>query len=261
MKKKVENDEFLKRRKMRQRKIRKRRILIGTVVFLIFALVVTAILSVTVLFPIKTITAKEGKRYTSSQIIDASGIKIEDNFFTSNINLDELRLKLPFIENFKIERKFPDTIKITVTEANEYAVVNCDGAYYSISRSWYVLEKYSEKPEELFEIKADKLKCSLGKKIEFSDEKIKTLTESIVDLSDKNNIKLNGVDVTDNLTISITVENRFEVNFGTSNSLENKFAHLGSMIKGIPSDEGGKINLSMWTANDPEGTFVSNKKG
>ena len=75
MKRTAENDEFLKKRKARQRRIRRRRMLIGFMLFIVLLILVGVILSLTVLFPINNITAKGSSKYTAEQIISSSGIK------------------------------------------------------------------------------------------------------------------------------------------------------------------------------------------
>ena len=52
MKRTAENDEFLKKRKARQRRIRKRRMIIGFSLLIVVLAGVGVILSLTVLFPI-----------------------------------------------------------------------------------------------------------------------------------------------------------------------------------------------------------------
>ncbi|MBQ7725630.1 MAG: hypothetical protein IJT66_00635, partial [Clostridia bacterium] len=64
------------------------------------------------------------------------------------------------------------------------------------------------------------------------------------------------IDLSDELAITVKVENRFVVNFGTSNYLENKIKHLASMVQAIDLKKTGTINLSMWTSSKTEGTFV-----
>ena len=61
--------------------------------------------------------------------------------------------------------------------------------------------------------------------------------------------------ITDELDIKIKTEGRFIVEFGTSNSLENKFAHLAGMIKNIDQSKTGTVNLSMWSASNTEGAL------
>lgn len=257
LKRTVENDEFLKKRKARQRRIRKRRMIIGFSLFLVLLAVVGIILSLTVLFPIKNITAKGSERYTAEQIISSSGITLGDNLFVSSFKTNGLREKLPYIESVKIKRTLPDSITITVKDALPYACYYGDGAYCTVSRSGYVLEIAEEKPESLLEVRAVGVKCTLGKAVSFSSEKSEELITEIGKLADEYGVSLNCIDVTDELNITLKTENRFIVNLGTSNFLQNKFAHLSGMIKNIEETKTGKINLSMWTESNTEGTFVA----
>lgn len=257
MKRTAENDEFLKKRKARQRRIRKRRMLIGFSLLIVLLAVVGVILSLTVLFPIKSITAKGSERYTAEQIIALSGIKTGDNLFVSSVKTDALREKLPYIESVKIKRTLPDSITITVKDALPYACYYADGIYYTVSRAGYVLESGEVKPDSLFEIRAGGVKCVLGKEVSFSSEKTEALISEIGGLAEEYGVALNYIDVTDELTVTVKAENRFIVNFGTSNFLQNKFAHLSGMIKNIEETKTGKINLSMWTTENTEGTFVA----
>lgn len=231
--------------------------LIGFTLFIVLLVAVGAVLSLTVLFPINNITAKGSERYTAEQIIALSGIKTGDNLFVSSVKTDALREKLPYIESVKIKRTLPDIITITVKDAVPYACYYSDGVYYTVSRAGYVLESGEEKPDSLFEIRADSVKCVLGKEVAFSSEKTEDLITEIGGLSEEYGLSLNYIDVTDELTITVKTENRFIVNFGTSNFLPNKFAHLSGMIKNIEETKTGKINLSMWTSDNTEGTFVA----
>ena len=79
MKREVPRDEFLKKRAERQRKIRKRRLKLMLLLFVVAALCTGVVLSLTVLFPIKDITATGSKIYTEKEIVKYSGISLEDN--------------------------------------------------------------------------------------------------------------------------------------------------------------------------------------
>lgn len=256
LKRTAENDEFLKKRKARQRRIRKRRMLIGFTLFIILLVIVGAILSLTVLFPIKTINVKGSEKYTAQEIASLCGINTGDNLFMSSVKISTLREKLPYIESIKIKRKLPDSITLTVSDAKPYACYFTDGMYYTVSMTGYVLEVTEQKPDSLFEIRAKDVKCVLGKAVDFGSDKTKELISEIVQLAEENGLSLNYIDVTDELEITVKSENRFIINLGTSNYLQNKFAHLSGMIKNIEEIKTGKINLSMWTEENTEGTFV-----
>ena len=91
MKQEPIRDEFLEKRKARQRKARKKRA-ITTFIFLMACLVITAvILCLTVFFPIKNITATGSKIYSNAEIVKQSGISVGDNIFTFGENTLLLR--------------------------------------------------------------------------------------------------------------------------------------------------------------------------
>ena len=71
--------------------------IIGLSLFIVLLVAVGAVLSLTVLFPIKQITAKGSEKYTSEQIVALSGINIGDNLFMSKVKTETIREKLPYI--------------------------------------------------------------------------------------------------------------------------------------------------------------------
>lgn len=256
MKGAVTEDEFIKKRKARQRKIRKRRIARGFILFLILLVIVGTVLSLTVLFPIKTVKASGSKLYTSEQLASASGIKKGDNLFTASVDEETLKYTLPYVESVKIKRTLPDTVTLTVTDAKEYACYYAGGRYYAVSRSGHVLNCYDSMPDDIFEIRAPDVKCEVGRELKLSDEKSGELTEEILGIAEELKINITCLDITDELAITLKAEKRFTVNLGTANYLENKLAHLSGMLKSIGSEKTGKINLSMWSNSHTEGTFV-----
>ena len=176
-------DEFLRKRKERQKRARKRRLVASFIFFIVFLLLVGVVLSLTVLFPISKINISGSKIYTSEQIADVCGIDLGDNLFTvsKKDTLNKLKEKLPFIETVEFERTLPDTLKITVTDAKKYACYEIDGKFYTVSKSGWVLEKTSKKAENVFLVTANGVKCSVGESIKFEKEETKQQIERLVE--------------------------------------------------------------------------------
>jgi len=258
LKKDHQNDEFLHKRKERQKKIRKRRLKIFFALFVILMLVIGVILSLTVLFPIKNITANGSKVYPASEIIKYSGIDTDDNLFTvsEKETLQKLRVKLPFIETVKFDRSLPDTLNIKVTDAKEYACYNIEDKYFTVSQDGWVLNSYDEKPENVILIKCNNVKCKEGSAAEFSDDSSHNLAQMIIDQLLKMKIEVDYVDITQTTELKAKVNGRFVVNFGTSVDLEPKVKHLASMMKEIGENKTGNIHLNMWNSQNTQGTFV-----
>lgn len=256
MKNETVNDEFTRKRKARQRKIRKRRIKIF-IGFLVVALLITcAVLSLTVLFPIDSITVTGSEKYTAEEILSAASIKKGDNLFTAKADAGAMAKKLPYVQSVQTVRKLPGSLTLKVKDAAEYACYKADGKYFTVSRSQHVLNRCDEPPENMLLILAGNVSCKVGEDVQYGDNKAGGLIEQIEKSAEEYSLTLNRIDITDELAISVKTEGRFVVNFGTSNGLDGKFAHLASMIKNIDAQKTGTVNLSMWSSSNTEGTFV-----
>lgn len=251
-------DEFQKRRKMRQKLIRRRRFFIGLIVLLILALIVSAVLALTVWFPVSEVYASGSKIYTSRQIVAASQLNEDDNVITFSASkvAGRLKRKLPYIEEVKFKRSLSGEVNITVSDAKEFAAYFVNGEYFAVSRSGRVLNSYDECPSNIFVIRADGVECKIGEALKFTNKASERNVNIMIDSLLNRNININEIDVTDPLSLSAKIENRFLVNFGTSGSLDKKITHLGGMVKSIDQSRSGRINLSMWTTEKTEGTFI-----
>lgn len=234
--------------------------IIGIIAASIALVITLVILCLTVFFPIKNITASGSRFYSSEEIVKASGIKIGDNIFAFGKSdaIEALKAKLPFIERVEFDRDFPDGLRIKVYDAKPYLCVSVGGKYYNVSKAGWVLEQLDQKPNNAFEIKMPKVECSVGSEIVYNDKKSKTLLDKIVKLLEENSIKIDYIDISNPILIKVGVDGRFDVNFGSENSLEHKVKHLKATMEKIAKDKSGSINLSMWNDQKPQGTFVEN---
>ena len=261
MKKEIPRDEFIRKRMERQRRIRKRRLIIFFIFFIITAVCVGITLSLTVFFPIEKINITGSKIYTSEEILKFSNIEKGENIFTLSEEKEEkpIRLALHYVEKIAIERNISGTLDIIVTDAKEFICYDISGRYFTVSKSGWVLKETAKPPEKLIRIKTKDIECSVGTEIDFKDNNIKSVIEKIISETEKEKINLNVMDVTDTLTLKIKVENRFIVDLGKNDNLDKKIKHLSGMIKSIPSEKSGNINLSMWTTTNTQGTFMEKK--
>ena len=104
------------------------------------------------------------------------------------------------------------------------------------------------------------VECKVGSQIVIKDQKASEIANTITESLKAYDIEVNKMNVSDSLSLSIKVENRFTVSLGTSNNLEEKIRHLSGMIKEIDPKKQGEINLSMWTSDNTQGTFKEKKE-
>ena len=244
-----------------KRKKRSRRGLkVVLTVFLVFALTTGALFGFFYLFPARNVTVSGSEIYTPAQIIKASGINSKDNIFLVSKSAVEkhMRQKLPYVDSINIERKMPDGIKIKVRDAVEYAAFKISDKYFAVSERGYVLNIYDAAPDNAIEIicPEDSVFCEVGYQTVFEKESAKANCKELISLLNDSGIKINRVDVSNPVSLTVKIEGRFNVLFGTSADLDKKVAHLAKMCASIDATKSGKINLSMWTSEKTEGSFV-----
>lgn len=259
MKKSQVQDEFIRKRIERQKRIRRRRLIISFYVFIVLLLCTGVVLSLTVFFPIEKLTVTGSAIYTQEEVLSVAEIKKDDNIFAINKNavLNRLKKKLPYIEEIKLERQLPSTLKIKVYDAEEFASYVKNNAFFIVSKSGWVLSKKTEPPENLTKIYGVDIDCKIGTQLKFKNEDEEILVNSISDFLSQQKIQTDYINISDKLWLEVGVQGRFTVNLGTSNYIEEKIKHLSGMIKNIPQEKQGKINLSMWTTDNTQGTFTA----
>ena len=260
MAERISNDEFLMKRKARQKRIRKRRLKIFFVIMLILALLVGIILSLTVFFPTKKVVISGSKIYSIEEILKASEIKAGDNVICLSENKieEKIKQKLPFVEEIKLSKKLPDKVEIQVVDAKEYIAYKKGSDYFSVSKSGWVMKKYSETPKEIPVVKGVSFKAKTGSEIQLKENKANTVCNEVLDELKKSNLKINLVDVSDTVSIKLTVDDIYDVKLGNANYIDEKIKHLAKVISERKDDVGGTINLSSWTKEKPQSVFESN---
>ncbi len=244
------------RRAVRQKKARRKRLKIAFILFLIMAIITLAIMCFTIFFPIQRINVSGSEIYSKSQIIKASKITTQDNLFVvSEEKIEQnIRKKLPYVDEVKLKRVLPDAVILTITDAKEYAYYYSNDEYVILSENGYILKKQAEKAENVFEIVTSGIEGEVGEKAVYKniaeEELISTLKNSI----SKHNLNIDKIDVSNILQISLEVEGRFTVILGNTDYIQEKMAHLSSMVESI-GERKGTINLSMWSPTHSQGTF------
>lgn len=127
-----------------KRKKRRRRGGLGRLLrplsFILAAVAVVAAL--TLFFKVQTIEVSGTFRYTSDDIITASGVQIGDNL----VLLDRYRVSqqiytaLPYVTDVRPKPKFPNTLEIEVTETRAAAAIQSAAGWWLLSSEGKILE-------------------------------------------------------------------------------------------------------------------------
>lgn len=247
--------------KTKRRNRRKRRKTALLVFLLLVAVGLLFGLSVTVFFPIKHIEVQGSSFYTAETVAEATEIKVKDNLLLVNEEkiLSKVQNKLPFVDNIKITRKFPDTLKITVTDASELYCYKINEIYYSSDKKGRVLKEYTEKPDGLIYVEAEaKISAEKIKKITHSDENVQKVIDAVSNTADSFPFKADYIDLTDIHSVKLSFDNRLTAELGDTSYINEKLQLLITMMESKTENDSGTFRLDMWTPENHKGSYFEN---
>lgn len=241
---KKQREEELKRREKEEKKAKKRRrrgnYVIYYVMLAIVAVIIFAILSVTVLFNCEEIVVEGESKYTDEEIIEASGLKGDENLVKlSLLGIDKSILnELVSLDSAVVSKVFPNKIKITVTPAEPMVNFYYAGKNYVISHVGRVME-IERNAADCMEVigyqPGDNV--VVGDYITAAnpeqDETIQTIS-SAIDLVGITEIT--ELDITDMLSIGLVYDDRIEINLGSMLQLEEKLTIVKELAENYIAD-------------------------
>ncbi|MEG1686502.1 MAG: FtsQ-type POTRA domain-containing protein, partial [Angelakisella sp.] len=135
-------------RYMRNVKRKKRgRKLLATAAFLVTVLSVAAVICLAMFFNIEQLLLAGATRYSTEQLIAASGVVKGQNIFAVSTKKAAATLyqSFPYLDQVKVKRLLPTTIQIIVEETSAaVAVVNSSKSYTLLGANDRVLEHISD---------------------------------------------------------------------------------------------------------------------
>ncbi len=219
------------------------------------------LLGVSVFFKISAIKVEGSTRYSSEQVVSASGIQAGDNlFFVNKFDaISKIFKALPYAQEVTINRGLPDTVKIRIIDAAPAAYVQEGNDYWLMDKSCKLLEKVGQdkisgliKVVGIFPaqpVPGQKLSASEGDKA-----KLTYFTDIITELGKSDMLsKVTQVDITDMNSVSFDYMGRFKVKLGKQADISAKFKLLNESIGYLSPVATGTIDLTQ----DKEGRFIS----
>ncbi len=249
-----------KKRALRRKRIRRRRMIIGLFCLSLVAIITLGIMCFTKFFPVKKYNITGISVCTKSEIRNASGLnsgEIQLLSFSTDKMEKAIYDGVAYVESVTVKKVFPDAVKIDVTEAVETAYFTADDGYYILSAGGKILKIEQQEPHGLYEIVTSGISGNICQKAKYKSDDEKALVNSVLSQLNSKKIKINKIDVSNSLEITVRVEDKFEVLLGTKENLDRKIAQLSSMIDEI-GERSGKINLSVWTPQNTQGIFTEN---
>ena len=208
----------------------------------VFVALIVLVLCLTVFFKITTVEINGVTLYRDEQILGVGGIVNDENLVRTDTKLIKQRLEenLVFIESAQVEKKYPSTLIITVTEAEKAADIVVDNTFCTVSRTGRVLEV--GKPAATggipvirgFELKTK----NPGDKMESSDSgKLKIYNDLMKILDDIGMNKITEIDLSSRSGITILYDGRITLEIGSSVDLDYKLSYFKAVIDSKLSDD------------------------
>ena len=222
---------------------------IGPAKFLLACVVL--IFLVSIFLQVGTIEVTGNSHYTANEIIQAAGIEEGDNLFFVNrfSAVSGIMAKLPYVESVEIATQLPGTVIIEITESQALAWVELDGQRWVLDRSCKVLTQAdrTETSELIRIIGVTPVNPSVNNTLEHSgDADVVTTLSEILDQVQRRGMAgtVDYVDVTDISALVISVEGRFTVQFGSSETIDYQFGKLVSALSQLTSADRGTLDVS-----------------
>ena len=196
-------------------------ILLGVIAFIIFA-----VLSVTVLFNTERIEVVGESDYTDEQIIAASGLRGDENLVTLSTSGIPRKIldALVSLDSVKVEKVFPSTVRITVERSVPMAIFRYGDKNYVISHIGRVM-KIGEDEADCMHVIGYRPAESviMGSFISAEDPNQDKLVADISAAIESVGIEgIDTVDITDEIGIVLTYENRITMFIGSSLNINEK---------------------------------------
>ena len=202
----------------------------------VFVSFVGLMLCLTVFFKVKTVEVNGVTLYREDQIVGVGGIISNENLVRTDTKLIEKRLKdnLVFIETAKVEKKYPSTIIINVTEAVKAADMLLDnGKYCTVSETGRVLELANASQTggipviKGFELANEKA----GGELESKDKnKLRIYKDMMKIISAISFEHIGQIDLSDRSGITMLYDDRITLELGSSVDLDYKLNYFKAVI-------------------------------
>lgn len=195
------------------------------------------------LFNIRSIIIEGNAKVTEHEIESLSQLKMGQNIFNfSKLETKENIKDNPYIAEVNIDRKFPYTVKIHVTERIATFILELGSAYIYMDNQGYALEVSSEKLElpVITSLKVDTSEFMPGNRLEKED--LVKLEEILAIMSTAKSNELYGkitkIDANSSSNYILTMDDGKTVYMGDVNNLDVKMLYLKQILEDVEGLEG-----------------------
>lgn len=250
-----------KRRQRRRKKTAKPSLRGFFVCLFLFALATVATLSLTVFFLVTEIRVEGNEKYTSAEIIEASGLQLEENLFLLNKGeaVTRITTQLPYIYETKIRKVLPSVVVIQVTEIDPVGVIRGGENEILLDKFGRVLEVVPIGAKGSFPavVGADVSTIYLGQGV-FTTKQTQTNHTQLIEALKKAGLleQVTQIDLSVPYDLTFSYEDRILVTLGDLEDIDEKLASFKLLLADkIGRQEKGELDIT----NQDEIHFIPQK--
>ena len=218
---------------------------------------VAVVAALTMFFKVSTVEVTGSSRYRDGEVAAASGVELGDNL----VLLDKYRIaqriytELPYVTEARINRKFPSTLVLEVTETTAVASIQGAGGYWLLSAGEKLLEAVDETgAQDYLRITGlEAVNPAVSARLELPEDSPITLERLGQLLPAMERLEMlgraDGLDLSDRSDLVLGYDGRFQVIISYDADFDYKLLCLLEAVKCLEPNERGTIRLNMKEAN------------
>ena len=218
---------------------------------------VAVVAALTMFFKVSTVEVTGSSRYREGEVAAASGVELGDNL----VLLDKYRIaqriytELPYVTEARINRKFPSTLVLEVTETTAVASIQGAGGYWLLSAGEKLLEAVDETgAQDYLRITGlEAVNPAVSARLELPEDSPISLERLGQLLSAMERLEMlgraDGLDLSDRSDLVLGYDGRFQVIISYDADFDYKLLCLLEAVKCLEPNERGTIRLNMKEAN------------
>ncbi len=207
---------------------------------LIFAVVIVLFVVVyRILFVITDVSAVGGVKYSSDELVLASGVREGDHLYSfSSKDIGRLMmLRCPEIDSVDVDRTPPGTIVFNITEEEPRFYADFYGEYRLLSPSMRVMRSVTEEEAKslgCIKVKLPDIICATAGRVpEFAnvrnDKYIYETAEFV--LASSLCERVGSIDLCDKYNMTLTVDGKYKIKLGDRESMETKLRIAAAVLE------------------------------
>ena len=224
--------------------------------FVIVALVLAGVFyaAIKIFFSVDSIIVNGSSVYSYGEIVDACGYSKGDILFAvseNNIRKNIIN-KLPFVYSVEVEKEYPNTLIINVSDEKESFYFEYDNRFFVLTSGLKVLAVFEDENRlldtygDIVYVKIDDIKQVITtKEVVFFDSESHRRSAKVLSAILQSEIysHLDYADICDLYDVRFMYDGRIEIVFGSHIDIDKKISHALSVISRYGENATGKLYI------------------